>query len=163
MKTHSFQLASVMKRLITLHGELLRLEQEKINCITGQDWRGLEHQLEHSAAVLQQIEDVERQRQLLIEQVAGDHERTLSDIALLLPDREGEEIQKHGKTLRALILELKVLNLRCEQLISSSLEVVDFTLSLFSGNNSMGKTYDGKGGERGEGREQLSLVFDVKA
>jgi flagellar biosynthesis/type III secretory pathway chaperone len=152
-----------MQQLIMLHGELAGLEQEKVRRITEQDWQGLEQQLELSRAVLQQIEDVERRRQELVERLVGNPEKALSDVAAQLPDARGEELLKQGKKLRTLILELKALTLHSEQLISSSLEVVDFTLSLFSGNNSMNKTYDGDGGERGEGQGSLSLVFDVKA
>ena len=157
------QLVSVMEKLVSLHRELVTREQEKIKLILDQDWRRLEEQVDRSRQVLRRIEETERQRLEIVGMIGGDPNHTLTQISGLLPDEGRDELHTRGKTLRSLLVDLKNLNLRCEQLIASSLEVVDFTLSLLSGTGSNGKTYSGDGEERGNGREHPSLVFDVKA
>jgi flagellar biosynthesis/type III secretory pathway chaperone len=87
---------------------------------------------------------------------------SLSQISERLPEKIGEDLQQCGENLRSLMFQLKILNSRCEQLIGSSLEVIDFTLSMMSGAV-RGKTYKPDGEEKkGEGGN-TALVFDLKA
>ena len=166
MEQKHTQLLSVMEELIDHHRELVALEQEKIKLVIDQDWKLLEERVEQSRAVLQKIDDAEKRRVGIIGTLSGNINgglQTLSEVSAHVTDTCGGELMRSGEMLRSLMLELKNLNSRSEQLISSSLEVVDFTLALLSGASSNGKTYDGDGEERAEGREHPSLVFDLKA
>jgi flagellar biosynthesis/type III secretory pathway chaperone len=160
------QLIAVMKELVGHHRELLALEREKITLVVEQDWKHLEERVEQSRTVLQKIDDAEKRRITVIGALGGDISsgpQTLSELAERIPDTCVGEVMRLGEMLCSLMLELKNLNSRSEQLIWSSLEVVDFTLALLSGASSNGKTYSGDGEERAGGREHPSLVFDVKA
>jgi hypothetical protein len=157
------KLALQLDELVTLHRELIAIEQEKITLVIDQNWLQLDEKVEKSGLILERIEETEGQRQETIGRIGGGVDMSLSDLVQLLPADIREELLGKGKTLRKLILKLKNLNLRCEQLISSSLEVLDFTLSLLAGTGSKSKIYsDGGEEQNGEG-EQPSLVFDIKA
>jgi flagellar biosynthesis/type III secretory pathway chaperone len=165
MEIHA-QLLSVMEALIIHHRELVALEKEKIKFVIDQDWMHLEEMVEKSRTVLKKIEDAEKQRVEIVGTLEGkmvDTPPILSELSDKVPPDCKTDILRAGETLHTTMLELKNLNSRSEQLIISSLEVVDFTLALLSGASSKGRTYSGDGEERAEGREHPSLVFDVKA
>ena len=136
MEQETTELVSLMERLVSLHQELIPLEEEKIGLIIDQNWAGLEEQVQKSGPILLSIEDTERRRMEIVGRLGGTSDQPLSEIASQLPVDTGSELQRSGRTLRTLLLELKNLNLQEEQLITSSLEVVEFTLSLFSGRGS---------------------------
>jgi hypothetical protein len=163
MKQEHAELLELIKLQISLHQQLTLLGQEKIRLILNQDWEALEEQIEKSRCLLHKIETAERQRLEIVRKISGSHEMLLSEIVEKLPPELAQDLLKNGNTLRGLILDLKNLNSRCERLIESSMEVVDFTLSLFTGTGPGGKTYGGDGEERLEKNGHTSLVFDVKA
>ena len=156
-------LVSTLDRHISLHRELTELEREKISRILAQDWQGLEQRVHRSTEVLHQIEQTERHRMEILDSIGGKSGSTLAELARSMPAETREDLYARRQTLRSLLLELKNLNHRCEELISSSLEVVEFTLSLFTGQGAGGKTYSGEGEERASRHDHPSLVFDVKA
>jgi len=156
-------LVSILDRHISLHRELIGLEREKISRILAQDWHGLEKRVNRSREVLHQIEQTEHRRVEILETTGCNYGSTLTEFAGSMPAECREELHTRRHTLHSLILELKTLNHRCEELISSSLEVVEFTLSLFTGQGYSGKTYSGEGEERANRHDHPSLVFDVKA
>jgi flagellar biosynthesis/type III secretory pathway chaperone len=156
-------LVSALDRHISLHRELIEIENEKISRIVAQDWRGLERRVHRSTEVLRQIEENERHRMQILEEIGGKSGSTLPELADSMAAEYSEELYSRRHTLQSLLIELKILNHRCEELISSSLEVVEFTLSLFTGQGGGGKTYSGEGEERASRQDHPSLVFDVKA
>lgn len=163
MKQDYVQFLSAMETLVTLHRELLAVEQEKIIMIIDQNWKGLERQVEKSRDILKKIESAESSRIELIEKLGVQRESSLSEVSETLPAPIEADLQRHGKKLRSLLLELKDLVKRCEQLLESSLEVIDFTLSVFSGADANGKTYSDEGEEKKGDGGRTSLVFDLKA
>jgi flagellar biosynthesis/type III secretory pathway chaperone len=162
MKENHIKLLTSMETLVTLHRELLSLEQQKIDMIIDQNWEDVQRLVQESKKILEGIEASETSRVKLIQLMGCDVESTLSQISEDLPEKIGEDLLKCGEKLRSLLLQLKILNSRCEQLIGSSLEVIDFTLSMMSGAV-RGKTYKPDGEEqKGEGGH-TALVFDLKA
>jgi flagellar biosynthesis/type III secretory pathway chaperone len=144
MKENYIELLTSMETLVNLHRELLTVEQQKIDMIINQNWEDLEGLVQ------------------LIELIGFSKDSSLSQISERLPEKIGEDLQQCGENLRSLMFQLKILNSRCEQLIGSSLEVIDFTLSMMSGAV-RGKTYKPDGEEKkGEGGN-TALVFDLKA
>jgi flagellar biosynthesis/type III secretory pathway chaperone len=156
-------LLSIMDRHISLHRELIELEREKISRILAQDWSGLEEQVKRSTEILHRIETTEQRRVKILQAQGRGADATLAEIVEILSTEGGKELQLRGQTMRSLLTELRDLNHRCEELISSSLEVVDFTLSLLAGRGTGGKTYSGEGSEQADRDDHPSLVFDVKA
>jgi hypothetical protein len=163
MTHESRDLASLLDELVSLHRRLIEVEQEKIAIVVDQKWTQLDGQVEKSRRLLERIEETERLRQEVIAGMGGNEEMTLSELSRQVPAEIGNRLLDRGKTLRILLVELKNLSLQCRQIVSSSLEVVDFTLSLFDGTGSKGRMYGDDGGEQNSEREQPSLVFDMKA
>jgi flagellar biosynthesis/type III secretory pathway chaperone len=162
MKENYIELLTSMETLVNLHRELLTVEQQKIDMIINQNWEDLEGLVHKSKKILKGIEASEASRVKLIELIGFSKDSSLSQISERLPEKIGEDLQQCGENLRSLMFQLKILNSRCEQLIGSSLEVIDFTLSMMSGAV-RGKTYKPDGEEKkGEGGN-TALVFDLKA
>ena len=157
------ELIVVLDVLVAHHRELLMLEQKKLTSIINQDWKGLEELLSKSKQVLRDIEDAEKLRLDLIEKLCGSKDAKITDIKIKVPEELTNELQKSGKKLISLIQEQKILNENIEKLLQSSLEIVNFSVSLFSGMGSNGKTYTGSGKEKGSKGKYTSFVFDVKA
>jgi flagellar biosynthesis/type III secretory pathway chaperone len=156
-------LIDIIDKLIHHHEELLAIEQEKVRSVVDQDWKGLERLVAHGKKVLKAIEDVEKARRKLLKDLGPGEDAALSEVAGLLPKDDGRSVLEHGGRLRGLIEELRELAKRSEGLIQSSLEVVNFSISLFSGATTGGKTYLDNGTERNIGEKHTSLVFDAKA
>ena len=55
------------------------------------------------------------------------------------------------------------LNQRIEHLLKDSLDIINFSVSLFSGAGPGGRTYSGAGEERPPDEKPASLVLDIKA
>jgi flagellar biosynthesis/type III secretory pathway chaperone len=162
MKEIYIKLLTSMETLVTLHRELLPLEQQKVDLIIDQNWEDLQRLVHKSKKILKGIEASEASRVKLIELIGCSKNSSLLQIAERLPEEIGEDLLKCGENLRSLLLQLKNLESRCEQLIGSSLEVIDFTLSMMSGAV-RGRTYKPDGEEKkGEGGH-TALVFDLKA
>ena len=160
------ELLSVMERLNSRHTELVHLEEDKIRLIVEQNWEGLDEAVVKSRAVLNDIEEIEKKRVEIVQTLHGtatDNPPPVSTLLHSIPEQYRDSLSQASDALRATMLELRELNRRSEQLLSGSLEVVDFTLSLLSGASSKGRTYSNDGEEKVEGREHPSLVFDVKA
>jgi flagellar biosynthesis/type III secretory pathway chaperone len=156
-------LIDIIDKLINHHEELLAIEKEKVSSVIDQDWRGLERLVAHGKKVLKAIGDVEKARRILLKDLGSGEDAALSEVAGLLPKDEGRAVLEHGGRLRGLIEELRALAKRSEGLIQSSLEVVNFSISLFSGATTGGKTYLDNGTERNIGEKHTSLVFDARA
>jgi len=163
MKDDYITLLTVLDNLIISHRKLLEVEQNKIKLIINQDWETLEGQIEKSREILKRIRAHEKQRLDLIERIGGKRELSLSEILQSLPETRRDDLRKKGEKLQSIVMELKSLNRQIEQLLESSLEVINFTLSLFSGAGSSGKTYCGDGEEKKTDEKHTSLVFDLKA
>ncbi len=163
MEQEYFHLLTVLDLLIAFHRELVSVEQQKVNLIINQDWKELERQVAKSREILGNIESAEKTRLEIVEKIGGKTETTLSELSGSMPEGMREDLLKNGERLRALIADLRNLTHRSAQLLSSSLEVVDFTLSLFAGASSRGKTYGVNGEEKRDEGKHTSLVFDLKA
>jgi DNA-binding Xre family transcriptional regulator len=156
-------LLMILDVLIGQHKELLGVEQQKLNAIVNQDWKGLEVYLSHSRDILKKIENTEHVRLDTLERLCGRKDATLSDLKLSIPAGMHEELDNSSTSLIALIKEQKVLNENIEKLLKNSLEIVDFSISLFSRMGSKGSTYSVNGKESPSGKKISSFVFDVKA
>lgn len=156
------RLVSVLDDLISCHRALLGIEQEKQQLIISQDWNLLQEHVERSRKLLEKIEVGENARLDLVEKLGLERESTLSDIVHSAPRQAHHTLASRGEQLRELIYQLKALNRQSERLLQSSLEVVNFTLSLLAGSEQQGKTYGGNGEERKAEGKQTSLMFDLK-
>ena len=157
------ELISSLDRLIGLHRELLGVEQEKIAAIIDQDWAELERLLIRSREKLFEIVYAETQRMGIVERICGRGDATLSEVEKKASVAPGPELRNYGERLANLIAQQKSMNERIENLLKSSLEIVNFSLALFSGSEGGGKTYSQDGDEKGNGGKCSPLVFDIKA
>jgi hypothetical protein len=161
-------LLETIHRLIRHHELLIAIEREKVSALVQQDWKGLERLVQHGRKVLKAMEQTEAERQRLVQELGGTSSSTLTEIVGSLPPRALSEeervlVTRSGEKLRGLIAELEEWGRRAQDLIQSSLEVVNFSISLFSGAASGGKTYGVDGAEKNLGQGHTSLVFDAKA
>jgi len=163
MEKNMRDLLMVLDVLIGQHKELLGIEQKKLTAIVNQDWKGLEEYLSHSRDILKKIENTEQVRLDTLERLCGRKDATLSDIKSSLTAGMHDELEKSSSRLIHLIKEQKVLNENIEKLLKSSLEIVDFSISLFSRMGAKGSTYSVNGKESPSGKKVSSFVFDVKA
>jgi len=162
MEKQYTELLAVLNSLVALHRDLMKVEQEKLSLIIDQDWKTLELRIDESKSILNKIEECERKRLSLIERIGGNRDLALSEILQGIPDDRRQVLKDRGEELQSVLLELKSLNGRSERLLDSSLEVINFTLSLFSGAGSSTKTYSGSGREEADSGKHTSLVFDLR-
>jgi hypothetical protein len=161
-------LVEMIHRLIRHHEVLIAIETEKVSALVQQDWKGLERLVQHGRKVLTAIEQTEAERVRLVQELGGTAESTLTEIVGTLPpsvltEEEGRLVTRSGERLRGLIAELEEWGMRAQALIQSSLEVVNFSIALFSGATAGGRTYGVDGAEKNLGESHTSLVFDIKA
>ncbi|KPJ87495.1 MAG: hypothetical protein AMS17_08320 [Spirochaetes bacterium DG_61] len=157
------ELMTALDRLVGLHTELLEVEQKKLSAIIDQDWVGLEQLLLKSRETLSEIGCVETQRMGIVERICEREDATLSDVEKKASGRVGRELRNYGERLANLIAQQKSMNERMENLLKSSLEIVNFSLALLSGSEAEGKTYAKDGQESGNEEKCTPLVFDIKA
>ncbi len=162
MEKEYTELLAVLGRLVVLHKDLLKVEQEKLALIIDQDWKALEERISESTAILNAIEECEKKRISLIERMGGNRDIALSELLQGMPENRRLVLKARGDDLQSVLFELKSLNDRSGRLLDSSLEVVNFTLSLFSGAGSGTRTYSGSGREDAGSSKHTSLVFDLK-
>ena len=157
------ELLEVLDVLTAHHEELLNIEKKKLSSIIDQDWKKLDFLLEQSKQILRKIENAESVRLSIVEKLCGSKDTMISEIEKTIPLDVGQELKKSSRNLISLIEEQKILNANIEKLLKSSLEIVNFSMSLVSGMGAKGQTYSGSGKERGSGEKHTSFVFDIEA
>jgi hypothetical protein len=163
MQKTTEELLEVLDVLIAHHEELLTIEKRKLTSIIDQDWKNLEFLLEKSKQVLKKVENAESVRLSIVEKLCGRKDAKISELEKTIPLDVGQELKKSTRSLISLIEEQKILNINIENLLKSSLEIVNFSVSLISSMGAKGQTYSGSGKERGSGEKHTSFVFDIKA
>lgn len=156
------ELLIVLDILIANHRELISCEQKKLEMIIKQDWKGLQLQVDMSTQILQSIDTAERLRLDLIERIGFSKETPIKEVVNAFGDQDKEKIINSREKLVSTLQELKSLNKQIETLIESSLEIINFSLSLFQENGQASKTYSGNGEEKKAGK-CTPLVLDTKA
>ena len=157
------ELLIVLDVLIVNHRELLSCEQEKLECIIRQDWQGLGEALKRSEQILISIETAEKLRRQLLGTLGRDEATPMKTLIGELSGKQAEKLNEGSERLKAVIGELKAINDRVQTLLTSSLEVIDFSLSLFQGEGPGSRTYCKNGAEKRSGERYTSLVLDTKA
>jgi len=160
MEKEYMELIAVLERLVVLHRDLLHMEQDKLALILDQNWKTLAERIDESKGILDAIEECEKKRLSVVERMGGSRDSALSELLQRIPEDQRRVLKTRGEELQSVVLELKSLNSRSRQLLDSSLEVINFTLSLFSGAGT--KTYSGSGREEADPGKHTSLVFDLK-
>jgi len=161
MKEDIKELLIVLDILIAHHRALLSVEQKKMDAVINQDWQELESLLNKSRLILKDIDTAERIRLGLVEKVTGVKETPLTNLQEKLNPENREKLIRSGEILKKVLEEIKEVNTRIEKLLQGSLEVIDFSIALFSGSDS--KTYSGSGREKKDEGRHTSLIFDIKA
>ncbi len=156
------ELLIVLDILIAHHRELISCEQKKLEMIIKHDWKGLQKQVDISTQILKSIDTAERLRLDLIVRIGYSKETPIREVVNAFADMDKEKVINSREKLVSTLQELKSLNKQIETLIESSLEIINFSISLFQENGSASKTYSGNGEERKEGK-CTPLVFDKKA
>lgn len=156
-------LITALENLLDLHGELLGVEQKKLRSIIAQDWRELETLLLESRKLLTTIELREKQRMEIVEHLCGRSDAPLSIVEKKLPESQQPRLRSCAQKLVKIISRQKLVSENAQNLLKSSLEIINFSISLFSGGDGEGKTYSVNGQENGTEGRYTSLVFDIKA
>ena len=163
MESKAKELVTILEKLISQHRELLNVEQKKLHSIINQDQQGLENLVSQSKKILKDIEHSEKTRLVVVEELCGTEKATITEIGEKLSEKKNSELSARAVSLRTLMLEQKELNQRIEYLLKDSLDIINFSVSLFSGAGPGGRTYSGAGEERSPDEKPASLVLDIKA
>jgi len=162
MEKQAEELSILLDILVSHHKELLSLEKKKLQSIMSQDWVELSEYIKKSKDILSSINNVEKRRMEVVKSITGNGETPFANVLKKVPKKYREKIKESREELRSIVKEIKLLNKNIEDLIESSLEVVNFSLSMFSNGGSRGKSYTGNGHESNITSKDTSLVFDLK-
>jgi hypothetical protein len=163
METKIGELVNILEELITRHRELLSVEQRKLQSIIKQDLKELERLILKSKKILKNIEESEKKRLVIVKELFGTDRTTITQIGRKLSEKRREELISRAGSLKALMLEQKELNSRVEYLLKDSLDIINFSVSLFTGAGPHGRTYGTAGEENSNNAKPSSLVLDIKA
>jgi len=163
MESKAGELVTILEKLILQHKTLLNVEQKKLHSIISQDLQGLESLISQSKKILKDIEHSEKTRLVIVEELCGTDKATITEIGQKLSEKKNAELTARAGSLKTLMLEQKELNQRIEYLLKDSLDIINFSVSLFSGAGPNGRTYSGEGEERSPDEKPASLVLDIKA
>jgi flagellar biosynthesis/type III secretory pathway chaperone len=156
------ELLIVLEILIANHRELLSCEQSKLEMIIRQDWPGLGEALKRSEQILKSIETAERCRQKLLQDAGIDPGTPMKEVVETLSGEQKKKLLEGTEKLSEVLQSLKSLNGQIQELLSSSLEVINFSISLFQGAGAGSKTYCVTGEEKRGEERYTSLVLDTK-
>lgn len=156
------ELVIVLDILVANHRELLSCEQSKLELIINQDWYGLGKQLKSSEQILKSIEAAEKLRIDILRRMGFNESTPMKNVVGGFSEEERKRLIDGAERLSYVIKDLKLLNGQVQDLLSSSLEVIDFSISLFQGAGSGSKTYSVNGEEKKGDDRVTSLVLDTK-
>ena len=163
MESKTRELVTVLEELITRHRALLNVEQKKLRSIINQDLKELDSLISQSKKILKDIETSEKARLVAVEELCGTDKATITEIGHKLSEKRNAELTSRAGSLTSLMLEQKELNQRIEYLLKDSMDIINFSVSVFSGASPYGKTYSVAGEERLSEAKPASLVLDIKA
>jgi flagellar biosynthesis/type III secretory pathway chaperone len=156
------ELLLVLDILIANHRELFSCEQEKIECIIRQDWQGLGEVLKRSEQILKSIETAEKLRLKVLGTLGYDEAASMKTLIGDISGKQAQKLKEGSERLKRIMHEMKDINDRVQTLLTSSLEVINFSLSLFQGEGPSSRTYCMNGSEKRGGERYTSLVLDTK-
>jgi len=162
VENKSKTLVIIMDILIAHHHELLSSEKKKLESIKSQDWVSLNQHIQRSKEILMSINNIEKERMEIVKIITGSKKSSFNKLLEIVPAGYIKKIIEKRDELTSVINEIKGLNKNIEDLLKSSLEVIDFSVSLFSGAGSNGKTYSPNGKEENVTTKHTSLLFDIK-
>ena len=157
------ELFIVLDILVANHRELVSCEQHKIELIIAQDWEGLGEQLKRSEQVLESIGTAEKLRVDLLKRLGVNENAPMRDIVKDYPEPKKKQLLDSAHELMTVVQNLKTLNQQIATLLNTSLEVINFSISLFQGSGADHKTYCINGEEKKGQGSNTSLVLDTKA
>jgi hypothetical protein len=163
METKFRELVKILEELIADHRELLSVEQKKLQSIINQDLKELDDLIAKSKKILKSIEASEKKRLVVVKELCGTEKATITQIGKKLSEKRSDELISRAGGLKSLILEQKELNERVEYLLKDSLDIINFSVSLFAGRSPHGRTYSVAGEEKSTDEKPSSLVLDIKA
>jgi hypothetical protein len=163
MESKTRELITILEELITQHRALLNVEQKKLHSIINQDLQKIDSLVLQSKKILKDIEKSEKKRLVIVKELCGTDKATITEIGHKLSKKRDAELTSRAESLKSLMLEQKELNQRIEYLLKDSLDIINFSVSLFSGSGPHGRTYSGAGEERSPDEKPASMVLDIKA
>ncbi len=152
-------LTELLKEQLNLHYELLEMAGRKETLIIENDVQSLLDLLQDEEEVLQQVRELEQKRKKLLDEYFGGEERSFSDLLEEVPGDVGEELENLRQGLLEVIDKLQEKNHNNASLINEALDLNEFSIQLFTGDDE-GGTYS-PGGE-GEKKSGYSF-FDQRA
>jgi flagellar biosynthesis/type III secretory pathway chaperone len=157
------ELLIVLDILIANHKELVSCEQNKLQLIIAQDWENLGEQLKRSEKILESIATAEKLRVDLLKQLGFGENTPVKDFIKGYPEPQKKQLLDSAQELTRVVQNLKALNRQIATLLNTSLEVVNFSISLFQGHGADHKTYCMNGEEKKGQENNTSLVLDTRA
>jgi len=163
MESKTGKLVTILEELIALHRALLNVEQKKLHSVINQDLQELDSLILQSKKILKDIEISEKARLVIVEELCGTDRATITEIGHKLSEKRNAELTSRAGSLKSLMLEQKELNGRIAYLLKDSLDIINFSVSIFSGAGPQGRTYSVAGEEKSHEEKPVPMVLDIKA
>ena len=163
MESKTRELITILEKLIMHHRALLTVEQKKVHSIINQDMQELDSLILQSRKILKDIETSEKARRVIVKELCGTDKATITEIGYGLSEAKNTELSLRANSLKSLMLEQKELNQSIEYLLKDSLDIINLSVSIFSGADPYGKTYSVAGEERSIVDKPASMILDIKA
>lgn len=145
------------------HKILLNVLKKKLNAIVAQDWEKLQVYVERSNPILEQIRRLEEDRVRIVWSITGDGKTRISELTSGMKADERKALQEKADELTEIVGEVKSAIFQISTLLETSLEVIDYTVSLLSGNGISGSLYGTGGREKKSAENNYPLLLNIKA
>lgn len=158
------QLIEVLQQEADIYEEILRISKDKTNVIIEGRVTGLENITKLEQSLILKIRQAEDIRENLAEKLAEElnintPDTTISELIKHLKKGQAKELGNIQKKIMSTINDLKSTNGLNSRLIKNSLQYIDFSISLFSDEDSGGNNYGNSG--QVDGSKKRSFM-DVK-
>lgn len=157
------KLISNLDLQIRKHKSLSSMLSKKLYAAVSQDWKKLQELVEESNPLLAQIRSLEDERVKIVNEIAGDGSISISQLVSMFETDKNDILVRKANELSRIVKEIESLVVQIDTLLKVSLEVIDYTVALLSGNGSSGVLYGTGGREEKSERNIYPLVLNIKA
>jgi len=159
------KLTDVLRKEASLYEDFLSVQKGKTDILVKGNVLELEKMVKTEQSYFEKIQELESEREQIIERIAQVFHTDLSTLTLtqIINNYVNQEQASELKNLRDKILntvnELKKVNEQNARLINNSLEYINFSINLIASANNGGSRYeqDGK-----EGKGERKSFFDIR-
>ena len=146
-KNLSDELLSYFERCLVFYESFLQIETNKYNDVVNDILSALDQHVREEQAYMLRAKGLEMERGKLVAQIENP-EANFRELIPLLDDSVREQAKKHYENLSAVLLDIKEVNQRCNQLTELKLHQVQNYLKNLDNQDVMQKGYNNLAQER---------------